>query len=267
MPTCLFINLDAAEGRRRSVEASFAAAEPHGWRLQRFPALGPQGRPSPLPPGAQGCFHSHCEAVAAGLSDDAPLMVIEDDSLFARACFAGVEALLAKPDPWDLLLSDAIVLDPALMVNMGRARNAFAARGAFAAVDLRDRLFAGASGYVVRGGSKRKVAEAFAAGDLCKPIDLHLRDLCQQGVLKVAAAIPFLTSQAPAAEVSQISGEDPAWDRPNFLFRRYMFLDRDLDALMPEAEALIAGAEPEGRALAAVVAAYASPGFRKLRNG
>lgn len=266
MPTCLFINLEAAEGRRRGVEASFAAAEPQGWRLERFPALGPKGGPSPLTPGAQGCFHSHCEAVASHVSDDQPLMVIEDDSLFARACFAGVEALLAKPDPWDLLLTDAIILDPALMVNMGRARNAFAAKGALAAVDLQGRAFVGASGYVVRGGSKRKVAEAFAAGDLTQPIDLHLRDLCQRGVLKVAAAIPFLTSQAPAAEVSQITGGDPDWDRPNFLFRRYMFLDRDLDALMPEAEALSAQAEPEGRALAAVIAAYASPGFRKQRT-
>ncbi|HEY8572165.1 hypothetical protein [Phenylobacterium sp.] len=268
MPVCRYINLDAATDRRRAVEASFAAAEPHGWRLERFAGLGPgyKGMPSPLRPGAQGCFHSHREALAASLADDEPVMVMEDDVAFAPRTFAAVGQLLAQPGDWDLLLTEGAILDAALMVTVARARNSLAAEGRFGVMDLKDRPFAGATGYVVRGSSKRKVWEALAAADLSRPIDLYLRDLSHDGRLKVALAIPYLTTLAPAADASQIVGDDPAWDRPIFLFRRYMFLDRDLDALAREAQALTAMAEDEGRVLGGVIAAVTSPGFRGRRK-
>jgi GR25 family glycosyltransferase involved in LPS biosynthesis len=268
MPVCRYINLDAASARRASLEASFAAADPRGWRLERFPALGPghKGLSGPISPAAQGCFHSHGEALAASLSDDEPVMIVEDDAVFAPDTFAAIDDLLAQPADWDLLLTEAAILDAALMVNLARARNALAAKGQAGVRDLKDRPFAGASSYVVRGAAKRKVAEALAAGDLSRPVDLYLRDLSHAGRLKIAVAVPFLTSLAPAAAASQIGADDPAWDRPTYLFRRYMFAGRDLAALAPEADALLAEAEPEGRVLAAVIAAITSPGFRGRRR-
>ena len=57
MPRCVYINLPSAHARRAAVEASFAAAEPRGWTLHRFEALGPAEVaevPGELGPGEKG---------------------------------------------------------------------------------------------------------------------------------------------------------------------------------------------------------------------
>lgn len=268
MPACLYINLDAADARRRSLEASFAAAEANGWRLERFAALGPgyKGMAGKIAPGAQGCFHSHREALASRLAGDEPVMIVEDDALFARDAFAGAERLLAQPGDWDILLLEAAILEPPVMVNLARARDALAPRGEVGATDLRKLQFAGAVGYVVRGAAKEKVHAALAQADLSRPYDLYLRDLCQAGRLNIAVAIPFLVTLSPEGDASQIRKENPVWDRPVFLFRRYMFQDRDLPALIPEAEVVFAAADPEGRVLGAALAAVTSPSRRAWRR-
>jgi GR25 family glycosyltransferase involved in LPS biosynthesis len=99
MKSAVFINLPAAEDRRRSIEASFDAAQTDGWSLHRFEALGPDDVadvPGALSPAEKACFASHRTALGQHLDGDDHVLIVEDDAVFAPQAFGVLDALLAQ---------------------------------------------------------------------------------------------------------------------------------------------------------------------------
>lgn len=266
MPTCVFINLDAATARRAAVEAAFAAAAPAGWRLERFAAIGgPEAAalPGKLRPAQKGCFASHRAALAEHLEDEAPLLILEDDALVSARTFAVAEEMLGRNHDWDALFTDLALVDPALMVRLAKQRDDMVARGAHIAVDLRQRAFGGSTAYLVRGSAKRKLHVALSrAQSLDRPYDLFLRELCNAGAVSLGMCFPFVTRLAPSADSSQIADGPALFDRTLNAFRRLMAAERDVGECEREIAALPLGeANDTARLTGAVFAAMLSPTF------
>lgn len=247
VPRCVYINLDGATERRELVEASWPA--PRGWTLERFPAIRHEG-PAETRPGAIGCFLSHREVIRQSLGDDAPVLVVEDDVEFGPSTFAALDMLLSQPHGWEILLLDINPLDMSLLTMLAREREALAGKG-LSVFDLRGRVWAGTTAYVVRGGAKQRLFDLLS-GEVDRPIDLFLRKLCDDGKLSAAVCLPFLTTASPAARDSQIAST--SWQAPLWLFRRLMWLDRDLDQCERDAEAMAAAGSAPGRVAGAVMA-------------
>ena len=266
MQPCVFINLASAEARRRSLEASFAAAAPAHWRLERYPALGPTDVAhlgGSLSGPEKACFASHRAVLEAHLETDENLLIVEDDVEFSPQGFPVLDQMLASQD-WDVLFTDVALCDLSLMVHLARRRDSMLAGGGFAVVNLAGRSFFGSSAYVVRGSAKRRLHAALAEpGQLDQPYDLFLRDLCSQGALKFGACFPFLTTIAAHADQSQIQPQgDDVFDRVMNVYRRLMYMDRDL----PECRRDVAGlrdayCDEASMMVGTIFAALVSPGF------
>ena len=270
MKACVFINLPAATDRRESVEASFAAAQASGqaagWSLHRFEALAPADiadSPGAISPAEKACFASHRDALGEHLEGDDPVLIAEDDAVFAPQAFGVLDGMLAQAGDWDILYTDAALCDFNLMVHLASRRDAMAARGEYLPVDLKGRSFFGATAYAVRGASKRRLHAALAAaGALDQPYDLFLRDLIHAGAFKAAVVFPFVTSLSPEADGSQIqAGETAVFDQTLNAYRRLMYAARDIDQCRADAERLAAQTNEASRLVGGVFAAIVSPAF------
>ncbi|MET0274163.1 MAG: glycosyltransferase family 25 protein [Phenylobacterium sp.] len=264
MKPCVFINLEAARDRRASVEASFAAAAPQGWRLERFAALGPADVAAisgSLRPAEKACFASHRAVIGERLGDADPLFVVEDDAIFSPRAFSVLEALLAADPAWDVLFADLALCDLSLMIQLAKRRDALAARGEHLALNLAGRSFTGAAAYVVRGSVKRRLYDALSApAALDQPYDLFLRDLCHAGTFRMGVAFPFLTAASSLADDSQIqTGDGAVFDATLGAFRRLMYVDRDLDQCRRDTERLTAAHTDEAARMVGAVFASAAP--------
>ncbi|HXA38841.1 MAG TPA: glycosyltransferase family 25 protein [Phenylobacterium sp.] len=265
MKACVFINLPAAEARRRDIEASFARTAAGAWSLSRFKALGPAdvaAIPGALTPAEKACFASHRTALGEHLAGDDPVLIVEDDAVFSPQAFGVLDGLLGRGGDWDLIFTDAALCDFNLMVHLAARRDGMVTRGEYLPVDLKGRSYFGATAYAVRGSSKRRVHAALAAAELNQPYDLFLRDLIHSGSLKAAVVFPFITSLSAEADGSQIQGDDTAvFDRTLNAYRRLMYVARDLDRCRADAQRLAAHTDEAARLVGAVFAAVVSPAF------
>jgi hypothetical protein len=266
MKACVYINLAAARNRRESVEASFAAAAAGDWTLERFEALGladVAAIPGAISPAEKACFASHRAALAQHLDGDEPVLIVEDDAVFAPQAFGGLDGMLAQAGDWDILYTDAALCDFNLMVHLASRRDAMAARGEYLPVDLKGRSFFGATAYAVRGSSKGRLHAALTVAEaLDQPYDLFLRDLINSGAFKAAVVFPFVTSLSPEADGSQIQGgETAAFDQTLNAYRRLMYAARDLRQCRADAERLAAPTDEASRLVGGVFATIVSPGF------
>lgn len=265
MKPCVFINLPAAEDRRRSVELSFAATAPSDWALSRFPAFGPAdvaNLAGSLSAKEKGCFASHRAALGQYLEGDGPIFIAEDDVVFAAQTFGVLDALMNQGD-WDVLYTDAALCDLAAMVQLARRRDAMRRKGEYLAVNLAGRSYFGATAYAVRGSAKRRLHAALsAASDLNQPYDLVLRDLCHSGRFKMAVCFPFLTTVSAYADASQIQHDGDVFDTTLNAYRRLMYVDRDLDQCDRDGARLrAANGDETARRVGDIFAAIASPAF------
>jgi hypothetical protein len=267
MKSCVFINLAAAADRRRSLEASFSAAVAGDWRLQRFEALAASdvaALPGSLTPAEKACFASHRMALGAHLEDDDPILIVEDDAVFAPQAFGVLDALLAQEGPWDVIYPDAALCDFNLMIHLASRRDGMVARGEYQTLDLAGCSYFGATAYAVRGGAKRRLHAALLAIDaLDQPIDLALRHICHKGQLRMAVVFPFLTTVSALADGSQIQGDDAAvFDRTLNAYRRLMYVARDLDQCRADAARLRqANTDEASRLVGDIFATIVSPAF------
>jgi glycosyl transferase family 25 len=266
MKACVLINLPTAVERRRSVEASFAAAAAGDWSLQRFEALDAgqiAAAPGSLKPAEKACFASHRAALAQHLEDDDPVLIVEDDAVFSPQAFGVLDGMLAQAGDWDILYTDAALCDFNLMVHLASRRDGMVERGQYLAVDLAGRSFFGATAYAVRGAAKARLHAALAAAErLDQPYDLFLRDLIHSGAFKAAVCFPFLTTLSALADGSQIQDDDSAvFDATLNAYRRLMYVDRDLDRCRRDAERLATQTDEAARLVGGVFAAIVSPAF------
>lgn len=267
MKRCVFINLASAVGRRRNVEASFAAVAPPSWSLDRFEAVDAATGaklPGSLSPNEKGCFASHRAAISASLADENHLFVAEDDIAFSAQAFGVLDGLLSQNGDWDVMFGDAALCDLNLMAHLASRRDAMRAGDQYVAIDLAGRSFCGSTGYLVRGTSKRRLSDALAASEaLDQPYDLYLRDLCHTGIIRAAVCFPFVTTVSALADRSQIQDQEAGvFDHTLNVFRRLMYAERDLTRCLDDALSLQAAhADGAARAVGAVFATIVSPAF------
>ncbi|WP_421936317.1 glycosyltransferase family 25 protein [Phenylobacterium sp.] len=260
---CHYINLDTATARRANLEAAFRAVNPAGWELVRIAASGPDaaaGVQGAITATEKACWLSHRRAIEAALGDDEPVVIVEDDVRFSPRTFPILAALATADSEWDLLYSDVILTEISSMVTYARDWPQLARAGNFRMQDLATLPFVGAAGYVVRGGSKRRVLEALDSLPFDRAYDVALRDLIHQGVLQGRACFPFLTAPSVDADASTIQPSQLQFrDAAINAFRRLMFVDRDLEASRRDVAALEAAhGDPAATVLGGVLGALVS---------
>lgn len=256
-----YINLDGATARRDALEANFRAAVP-GRELVRFPAIAgadlAEAAGGTLSAAETGCFFSHRELLATR-DPGQTIFVLEDDAVVSHFIVPVVEAILATSE-LDVLYTDLVFPDRNFMLNLAWRRREHT--DSFFCLDLKTLAFAGATAYAVRAEAREKLSALLAADPLDLPFDLALRRLVATGELRGGCVFPFVTTLADSAASSQIQVGDKALrDLPLNLFRRLMYIERDMgrcvelarqmEALMCDDEARVAGAVFAGMASAA----------------
>lgn len=260
-----YINLDGALERRAALEANVAAVAP-GAELVRFPAVTAEeaaGTPGPLTPNEKGCFRSHRELLASRDPGET-ILVLEDDARVSRLALPALNTTLAATgDAWDVIFTDVAIGDCDLMAELIRRRRK-ARAGQFGLLDLRPLHFSGTTAYAVRGGFREELNRLLARyAELNTPYDLAMRALIQEGAVRGACLFPFVTTLADIAVDSQVQTSAKAVkDLPLNLFRRLMWVDRDVEECLALAKALDAlMCDDEARIGGAVFAALSSSAF------
>lgn len=264
---CLYINLDAAQTRRRNVEASFAAAAAPDSELVRVPAVeaaAVAAEAGALRPVERACWKSHLAALRASGPGEDDVLIVEDDTRFSAAAFRLPSAMLAATPGCDVLFTDLMPTDFGVLAHFARQWPELKRTGRFLLHDLARTGFIGATAYVVRGRAKAKLVSALEAPELRdKPYDMALVELARSGAIDARVCFPFLTAPSDDADSSQIQPETADLRQAAMhAYRRLMFVDRDLDASRAEIARLQAAHGDEAAQLAgAVFGAIMSPAF------
>lgn len=234
---CFYINLDAAEDRKRHIEENFAACKLPDWTLTRFPAIDKtyverNAIAGNARPGEKGCFLSHRMLMGRHLDDDRSYLILEDDAVLGTHSCARIDTALERHQDldWDILFTDVCIANMLTMFELAKQRRGFGETGV-TAMNLRGIEFAGSTAYIVNGKSKRKIHEALTACTrIDRPYDLFLRQLAGDGVLNVYTLFPFVTTVSDDCDESQIktAGPDPVELSLN-MFRKLIWAERNLD--------------------------------------
>jgi len=268
---CFYINLASRPDRRKALERNFADVGAEGWRLQRFEAVTAQdvidaGAPGILRPQEKGCFLSHRNLIR-GIVPDGPVMIAEDDVLFGRATCQGIEAALGAvgEDQWDIVFTDVFVGAVATWPELVKLRRAFDRAGTFQLLDAVQLQFAGSTSYILNSRSRAVLAALLEEpGSIDLPYDIHLRQLIRLFQLKAYVIFPFVTSISDLASQSSIQPDQTgSVDGIANLFRRMVWMERDLSAHTAEIEALRAAySDAESRAFGVLFEALMSERMR-----
>jgi len=269
---CYYINLDAAISRRGQLEKNFSEYAREPWRLQRFPAVDTDqvrscGTEGKLAASAMACFLSHRRLIEASLSDERPILVLEDDAAFGEGTCGAIDRSLEGSAglEWDIAFTDVCIPFAHTMIDLIRLRHQWAATGQVTLLDLSTMAFGGSTAYLVNGRSKRKVFALLAAATrIDVPYDLYLRNLFREKRLAGFVFFPFITSLSEFSEVSQVQPNDAAatdliWNT----FRKLIWLNRSADR-QQAALALIESrlCDEESRLFAPIFAAMTAQNYR-----
>jgi len=244
---CIYINLDSAAERKVKFENNFNARKKPGWTLTRFSAVNTeivkaQNVRGGSAPAEKGCFLSHKTIIGANLNHDNPLFILEDDAVFGTRTCALVDRIVLQnnnPD-WDILFTDVCIPHVLAMVDTLRFRRELIAKKIeIQVMNLTKINFVGSTAYLVNPKSKQKVYDLLCAADeLNVPYDLYLRGLAHISALKVFALFPFVTTLSEFSDISQIkTGVDRSqlvWN----LFRKMVWMERNLADCKPGLEFL-----------------------------
>jgi GR25 family glycosyltransferase involved in LPS biosynthesis len=252
---CLYINRDTAVDRRRNLGASFAAAAPDGVELVRVPAIEAgevAAAAGALKPAERACWMSHLAALRWPETEAEDVLIVEDDTRFSPAAFATAPGMLAALPACDVLFTEVMPTNLALIAGLARQWDQRKREGNFVVHSLARTGFIGASAYVVRGAAKAKVLNALeSAGLQDKPYDMALVELARTERIDARVCFPFLTAPSADADASQIQPDHVDLRQATLhAFRRLMFVDRDLEACRAEIGRLQARHGDEGAALA-----------------
>lgn len=202
----LYINLDHAEDRRKSMEKQLHATGLSKY-IKRFPAVTAGDiLNSPLLPGQVGCFRSHVNALKLALSAESadPTIIFEDDTIIPRNFGKLVNAALnaLENDPWDIIflnqvmdLSQYFRIKRFLQIkhNMGNIHHPD--HNKFHLLPAIQNYSAGLACYMINYTSLAKVnlilQRKLESGPK-KPIDTTIRELLHSKDIKGYVIFPFL---------------------------------------------------------------------------
>jgi GR25 family glycosyltransferase involved in LPS biosynthesis len=193
--TGLYINLDRSKERRRRLESHLAALGLAG-RYRRVAGIDAQAQGRP---GHEGCFQSHVNALGIGYETGADLVhIIEDDAELspAAATFLASERATAMAASVDILFL-GMWMD-AERVDTYRAAKPKVLASDFsnlATLDLRGQRIGAMDSYVVSRAAIPKVLWFLNLPAARRwAIDAALNFIVQEGGLKAAVTVPFLTT-------------------------------------------------------------------------
>jgi GR25 family glycosyltransferase involved in LPS biosynthesis len=242
-----FINLQRNEERRKAMllhlkEVGVAA------RYRRFEGVDGQAvaahYSTRLDPGSLGLWLTDLNLLNANRSTDVHLHIIEDDTVFARDAAQLFDWMLQTADiempTWDMIFTD-VHLWPELATFKNFCEKVENREGKnYTLFDLERISFACTSSFFVNRRSVGKLADLL--GDNWKiggPIDLFLRRLVKQRLLKAYVTLPFMTSLSSDYGKSDIRGAVDRSRRVWSIYRRAFFVEANLDSLREEMRALI----------------------------
>ena len=233
---CFYINLERQTDRRTAIEANFRANRVDGWRLHRFEAVNTADVarldvPGGLSAGAKACFLSHRDLIRSALGTNAPILIMEDDAVFGPKTCRAIEVALDSIDEedWDIVFTDICVGDVGTWRDFIRLRREFDQSRELKFFDLAQLHFSGATAYILNPkflplfSKLLDDVESFDA-----PYDLYQRHLVRSLRLKASVIVPFVTSISDLAEQSSIQTQDLGPIGIMNLFRRMVWMDRDL---------------------------------------
>ena len=205
-----YINLDRRADLRADIEAELAR---HNLlpRYERFPAIDGNALNLANPhlkAGEMGCFSSHARLLEASVEEERHLHLIEDDILFAAAAPQAIDRLTQGDlfQDYDIVYSDVFVplLNDAYKAYktlydaaVRRDANGTVTQAAFSVINLNGLLFGSTTSYFVNKASIRKVAALFSyelRHQPRQPVDLFIRRLANENILKVGCLFPFVTT-------------------------------------------------------------------------
>lgn len=238
-----YINLDRSADRRRAIESQLQHLGLQQ-RYARFPAVDGRALGSSVyqrKPGEVGCYLSHLGVLEAGRQHDAHLHVVEDDVLLCRSLGRSLEAIIAQGllAAYDLVYTNTLVpFKPALVreylrIHERAPRDAAGRPVGCELFDLRGKMYATHSSYLVNKHSVEKIADHLrrhAAAGMQMPVDIHLKNLINEGALRAACTVPFLTGIRLDDTLSTtIHGQYDAVESVllHNLLRNQFFVDRD----------------------------------------
>jgi hypothetical protein len=245
-----YINLERSAGRRASLEGQLRALGlERGY--SRFAAV--EGRDAAavagsITSGEYGCFASHAQLLSAAAAGTRHVHVLEDDVLLSPELLLVMRSLLSRGvlDSFDLIFTDTFVpLDPAHIRSYEQAYRRRRPPGPGEAflpevslIDLKGVYWACTSSYVVAQRSLKRIAallnDALRAGP-SEPVDLYLRRLVNNGELKAAVCLPFVTCIDLALDLDTtisrgVVGPDLSRLACNIVRHSY-FVHPDMDAI------------------------------------
>jgi GR25 family glycosyltransferase involved in LPS biosynthesis len=182
---------------------------------------------------------SHGKAIKSSLSHEGHALILEDDVFFGPSSLGLIDSALEviETNEWDILFTDICVPRTQWMVTLFEKRRELLAEQRFELYELHERVFAGATAYLVHEKSKEKVLAALSGLDEPNtPYDLFLRSCIHKRMIKGFVVFPFATSLSDFAESSQIQERktqltDSAWNA----FRRMMWVDAERMGIDPVA--------------------------------
>jgi GR25 family glycosyltransferase involved in LPS biosynthesis len=269
----VYINLARQVTRRNNLELNFLNTKQKGWDLARFPAVDTSYVRNSVVPGRlrdteKACFLSHLYAVRQHLHTSRHLHVIEDDICFGKHTCSAVHGIISSLErdnhPWDIIFTEVCVPNGPDMLNLVKQRQQLARDKKITLLNLKTFLFAGATSYIINGGSKSKLFQLLSEHvPLDIPVDLYIRELVYEGRISAFVTFPFTTSFSEDALTSDIrESRQVMTDLVWIMFRKMIWLERDLkqgDGIMQRIRAAMEGKESE--VLGTLIAATMDEGF------
>jgi GR25 family glycosyltransferase involved in LPS biosynthesis len=233
---CFYINLEKQADRREAIERNFQAHRIEGWNLHRFEAVNTAdverlGTPGTLSAGAKACFLSHRDLIRSAQTSNAPIMIVEDDAIFGPETCRAIEVSLETIDEadWDIVFTDVCVGDVGTWRDFIGLRREFEQSRELKFFDLSRLHFSGSSAYILSPKFMPLLSKLLdGAESLDAPYDLYLRLLVRQFKLRASVIVPFVTSISDLAEQSSIQTQELGPIGIMNLFRRMVWMDRDL---------------------------------------
>ncbi|MET0183157.1 MAG: glycosyltransferase family 25 protein [Caulobacterales bacterium] len=279
----LYINMDRSADRRAAMEAQLQR-EGLSAHYERFPGIDGSTLPPSqlLRPGEVGCLNSHLGALRRGAELSAHLHVLEDDAVLCHNFAPAALSLVQSPvlDQYDIVFTDNGIPPSIDTIRYYRQIYHRATQGGahgmteFALIDLKQRALGCASSYFISAKSVPKILARFDAEFATREpdvnIDMYYRRFCDDGSLRMACIVPFLTTiQLDMATTT--TGRAGQVDNPTVqvaeLLRYSFYVERDMEGVaFPRLNAIMGERtkDPHGAFLTQVLEFLISDKFKSF---
>src|SRR5262249_35277544 len=166
-------------------------------------------------------------------------------------------------DEWDIIFTDVIVTDIGDMISLVRLRQEVAEKREIRIMNLKKVLFAGATSYLVNKRAKRRLYDLLDSEvDIDIAYDIFLRNTINRDQIAGFVFFPFVTSTSEFSQSSSVrhstARADSIWD----LFRKLIWIERDLEQQKPALTAMYQGLCEEERAFGVLWGAMAGRDYQ-----